>query len=110
MQIHLEPLAWAQNVTEDVNVKLYHVLVTFGQLYFDYGHPDIEPAVWEQVRKSLDMRWQKSDQDVFIMAIVLNPYLRDRCFNRQVTNLTPMGLSHIAKQLYMREGSKGNIL
>jgi hypothetical protein len=102
MQIHLEPLARAQNVTEDVNVKLYHVLVIFGQLYFDYGHLDIEPAVQEQVRKSLDMRWQKSDQDVFIMAIVLNPYLWDHCFNRQVTNLTPMGLSHIAKQLYMR--------
>jgi hypothetical protein len=79
-----------------------HVLLTLGQLYHDYKHLDIEDAVHEKIHLSLEMRWQKADQDAFIMAIVLNPYIRNRPLNREVVNLTPMGLSNIAKRLYMQ--------
>jgi hypothetical protein len=102
MQIQLEPLARAQNVTQAGDTRMDHVLITLGQLYLDYRHPDIDDAVREKIHLSLETRWRKADQDAFIMAIVLNPYLRNRCLNCEVAYLTAMGLSNIAKRLYLR--------
>jgi len=35
------------------------------------------------------------------MAVILNPYLCNQCFNCEVAYLTAMGLSNIAKRLYL---------
>ena len=75
MQIHLEPLARAQNVMQATDTRMDHVLLILGQLYFNYKHPNIEGVVHEKIHLSLEMRWQKCDQEVFIMAVVLNPYI-----------------------------------
>jgi hypothetical protein len=57
--------------------------------------------VHKKVHLSLETQWRKADQDTFIMAIVLNPYFCDQCLNHEVAYLTVMGLSNIAKQLYL---------
>jgi hypothetical protein len=43
----------------------------------------------------------QSPHVTFIMAVVLNPYLCNQCLNCEVAYLTSMGLSNIAKQLYL---------
>jgi hypothetical protein len=100
---NIQYLNSAQNVTQDT--RMDHVLITLGQLYLDYCHPDIDDAVHEKICLSLKTRttrWRKADQDAFIMAVVLNPYLRNQCLNYEVAYLTAMGLSNIARQLYLR--------
>jgi hypothetical protein len=34
------------------------------------------------VHKSLEKRWKKADQPVFLLAVIMNPYIRRDCFNR----------------------------
>ena len=43
---------------------------------------------YEKVYCSLETRWAKIDQDVFLMAVVLNPYLRRDRFNHSNRFLT----------------------
>jgi hypothetical protein len=39
-----------------------------------------DQAVCEVVRSSLEKRWAKADQDVFVLTVVLNSSLRVSCF------------------------------
>jgi len=45
----------------------------------------------------LEKRWAAADQDVFIAAVVMNPYIRKQWFACGVQALTPSGLLGIVK-------------
>lgn len=77
---HLEPLAVAANATQSDFARLDVVLVTLVNLYHKFCDPLLDEAVCEVVRSSLEKRWAKADQEVFILAVVLNPSLRVSCF------------------------------
>jgi hypothetical protein len=98
----LEPLAIAAHVTQGSRTRLYHVLITLGNLYRIYSHQDIEPVVQEKVLGSLEKRWAAADQEVFIAAVILNPYLRGKCFSRTVQELTPIGICNMLNRLHLR--------
>ncbi|KAL1672232.1 ribonuclease H-like domain-containing protein [Schizophyllum commune] len=80
VQQHLEPLAIAANVTQSDHARLDTVLLTLANLYRIYCDESLDPAIREAVHKSLEKRWKKIDQDIFILAVVFNPYIRTACF------------------------------
>ncbi|KAG6905083.1 hypothetical protein DXG01_005195 [Tephrocybe rancida] len=74
---------------------------SLGNLYCLYSDEHIDPAIRLGIHASLKKRWTAADQEVFIiMAIVLNPYIHDRCFTGHHQNLTPTGLYNMVETLY----------
>ena len=52
------------------------------------------------VLKSLEKRWKKVDQDIFIVAVFLNPYIRAKLFRQEF--LMEAQLYNIVEWLYER--------
>ncbi|RXW12099.1 hypothetical protein EST38_g13755, partial [Candolleomyces aberdarensis] len=98
----LEPLAVAANILQAPNTRLFQVLLTLGNLYRIFSDPSIGTDVQNAVISSLEKRWAAADQDVFILSVVLNPYVRDRCFASGNAALTRSGLSSIARRVCER--------
>ena len=84
------------------SARLDTVLLVLGKLRLIFSDatncPD--PTVRERIIGSLERRWKAAQQDVFIMAIFLNPYLRSRCFNQRNPALTFQGLWAMYKRIY----------
>ena len=102
---HLEPLAIAANVTQASNTRLYHVLTTLAKLYHIYSNLTLTEeglGVRDGVLASLERRWAAADQDPFIAALILNPFLRDDFLARRHVALTPIGLCNMLKRLHFR--------
>lgn len=57
------------------------MLLTLVNLYHTYNNEKFDPAIRNCIHSSLEKRWAKTGQTVFILAVVLNPYLRGDCFN-----------------------------
>ncbi|KZT28657.1 hypothetical protein NEOLEDRAFT_1175520 [Neolentinus lepideus HHB14362 ss-1] len=73
---HLKPLPFAANVTQAAHCWLDQVLLKFGLLVMQYQgmrDPD-DKLVADVIISSLEQRWGKADQDVFIAAVILNPF------------------------------------
>ena len=98
---HLEPLAIAANITQASNTRLYHVLTTLGNLYRIFSNLGLEDDVQPEVLTSLEKRWAAADQDPFIAALILNPFLRGDFLGNHI-GLTPIGLCNMLKRLQSR--------
>jgi hypothetical protein len=70
-----------------------------GNLYRIFDR-NVDPLVKSTVTKSLERRWAKTDQELMILAVFLNPYIRDRAFNR--SKLPSMSLYHMLLRAYQR--------
>lgn len=79
-QTHLEPLAIAANATQGDAARLDIVLLTLVNLYRIYNDQVFDANIRRVVHASLEKRWRQADQPIFILAVILNPYLRTRCF------------------------------
>ena len=103
MKNHLEPLAIAANATQSAFCRLDEVLLTLGTLYMGYSTLDDpqDRTARNAILASIDQRWKKSDQEVFIAAVVLNPYIKTAPF-RQLPFLTNAGLLALFKRLWLR--------
>ncbi|KAF8062590.1 ribonuclease H-like domain-containing protein [Lyophyllum atratum] len=77
----LEPLAIAANITQASDTRLDHVLLTLGNF-------------------SLEKRWDKADQDIFILAVFFNPFIRSHLF--QPNALTESQLHSIVEAVFKR--------
>ncbi|KAG9220087.1 hypothetical protein CCMSSC00406_0007947 [Pleurotus cornucopiae] len=104
VKLYLEPLALAANITQASTTRLDQVLMTLAGLYHTYTS---EPCFTEQhsndaIIDSLRKRWLKCDQDVFIVAVFLNPYIRGHFFNGSVHSLSQPGLFNVVKWVYAR--------
>ncbi|KAI9058295.1 hypothetical protein FKP32DRAFT_1549847, partial [Trametes sanguinea] len=82
---YLRPLAVAANITQASDTRLDHVLLTLATLYQSFTARNIDRA---------------ADQDVFILAVFFNPYVRGYCFNRDT--LPPLELVGMARRAYKR--------
>ncbi|KAH9831451.1 uncharacterized protein C8Q71DRAFT_715432, partial [Rhodofomes roseus] len=84
---HLEPLAIASMITQANHCRLDQVLLTFAWLYLHYKglHDLADATVRSNVLRSIELRWGKCDQDVFIAAVILNPYHRAAPFKPSAT-------------------------
>lgn len=77
----------AANITQADNARLDSVLLTFAFLYHHFDQlsdPDDE-SVREAVTGTIDERWMKADQDVFIAAMILHPAYMTRPFRKDPT-------------------------
>ena len=93
MKLHLQPLAIAANLLQASSSRLDHVLLTLANLYHLYLHSLVEPNVHTGMQGCLEKRWIKNaDQDLFIIAVLLNPYIRQRVFRQGNPILVPASL------------------
>ncbi|KAF9520227.1 hypothetical protein BS47DRAFT_1481590 [Hydnum rufescens UP504] len=102
---HLEPLAIAINVCQGSHTRIDMVALVFGRLYKHYmdlsaiallsGHTSPVDAILG----SLDTRWTKVDQSMFIVGIALNPFLKTKLFN---PSLSAHVLTTLIEKLYCR--------
>ncbi|KAF8262861.1 hypothetical protein EI94DRAFT_1460687, partial [Lactarius quietus] len=91
-------LAIAANITQASTTHLDHVLTTLGNLFRIHSDAQLEDAVLA----SLEKRWAAADQDPFIVAVILNPYLCGKCFSHANSLLTPIRLCNMLKHLHLR--------
>lgn len=84
MKLHLEPFAYAINITQSDKARLDTVLLVLALLYSRFEHlPRVTPSdtvVADTICNSINSRWEASDQDVFIAAVILNPTHKTRPF------------------------------
>jgi hypothetical protein len=52
------------------------------------------------VINSIEKRWAKADQDIFIVAVILNPFIKTAPFSLQTRLLTQANILSLMKQLY----------
>ncbi|KIM50360.1 hypothetical protein SCLCIDRAFT_34376 [Scleroderma citrinum Foug A] len=78
VKIHLEPLAVAANILQSSDTHLDTTLLTWGNF--------------------LSKRWLQMDQDMFISAVIMNPYVCGKGFARGNPLLSPVGLYNITKR------------
>ncbi|CDO76574.1 hypothetical protein BN946_scf184831.g10 [Trametes cinnabarina] len=79
IKLHLEPFAIAVNLAQAAHCRLDQVLLIFGFLYHRFSRlpSDIDDEESSSaVLKSLEDRWSKADQSVFVAAVILNPIYR----------------------------------
>lgn len=94
----LEPLAIANNVAQAGNCRLDHITLTLSNLYRIYSRPILDDAIRTKLLHSLEKRWAAADQDVFILAVFLNPYIRALPFS---TSILPQSeLYDMAERVY----------
>jgi hypothetical protein len=95
----LEPLAIANNVTQARYTRLDHIGLTLGNLYRIYNTPSLEAPIRDRILGSLEKRWRAADQDVFILAMHLHPWIRGRCFAKMLSRST---LYNMADKVFRR--------
>jgi hypothetical protein len=112
VKLHLEPLAIAVNVTQRANTCCDHVLLLLGQLrriYVDIQRKDrTTPDAADEdeghpvttIINSIEKRWTKADQDLFVACVFLNPFIKTSLFNPQ--SMTLAMLLRILRRLYTR--------
>jgi hypothetical protein len=79
------------------------VLTTLANLYRIYSNLDSidDSDVRDGILHSLEKRWAAADQEPFIAAVILNPFLRGDFLGRHIS-LTPIGLCNMLKRLQLR--------
>jgi len=84
---YLEPLAIAANIIQGSFCRMDQVLLTFGFLVMQYWNEkmDQDPVGHDAILNSIEAHWNKSDQEVFIGAVLVNPFYRS-------TPFTPLAL------------------
>ncbi|THU86619.1 hypothetical protein K435DRAFT_683254, partial [Dendrothele bispora CBS 962.96] len=99
---HLEPLAIAANITQAAHCRLNQVLLTFGYLFFQYsGMNVIDTRGRDAIIVSIESRWLKTDQEIFVAAVLLNPVYRNTPF-RQISMFNSAGIQELLTRLWHR--------
>jgi hypothetical protein len=112
----IEPLAAAVNIAQGSRVRCDQVFLVLANLYRIYDQMitnDAEDPSDEASRtndpvhsilNSIEKRWAKCDQDLYIACFVLNPSLNQKLLNANAC--PPAYLVGIVKRLYARVFSK----
>ncbi|KAF8873343.1 ribonuclease H-like domain-containing protein [Infundibulicybe gibba] len=112
VKTHIEPLAIAVNVAQAANIRCDQVVLILARLYKHYiallkadridpNNPeedDNHPVI--AIVHSIEKRWAKVDQDLFIAALFLNPFINPKL--RNSSNLTLAMIMGIIRRLYIR--------
>ena len=82
---HIQPLALAVNFTQAAHCQLDEVLIMFGFLTLKYqemlaASSGEEKVMVSAIIDSLEKWWDKSDQEVFVAAVILNPMYKTKPF------------------------------
>lgn len=77
----MEPLAISSNVLQAPGCRLDHILLTLANLLRIYSEPHVHTDIRDAILTSLELRWKRADQEVFILAVLFNPFVRDSGFS-----------------------------
>ncbi len=91
------------NVTQATHTRLDDVLIVLGLLFaqFEQLQDAADENIKAAVQSSIERRWQKADQTVFIIAVFLNPWIKLAPFRMAGWN-TCAGLFGLLRSLYTR--------
>jgi len=99
----LELLAIASNITQTNSARVDIILITFAFLYIHYSKllnaEDIKAC--DAILVSIERHWLKTDQDVFIAGVLLNPFHKAKPF-RVAPFSTLAGLYNLLHHLWKR--------
>ncbi|THU90830.1 hypothetical protein K435DRAFT_910345, partial [Dendrothele bispora CBS 962.96] len=99
----LHPFAIAANIIQADNCRLDTVLFALANLYRIHStSTTIDRRICNAVIVSLDKRWKKADKDIFILAVIFNPYIRGKAFNPENELSTAGRLWHLVKTAFHR--------
>lgn len=112
VKTHIEPLAIAVNVAQAADTRCDHVVLILGNLFCVYTEvrehdrtsPDAiakdasHPVV--TILDSIEKRWLKCDQDLYLACFWLNPYINVNLRNDDALPIAV--LFGIVKRLYSR--------
>ncbi|KAJ7748303.1 ribonuclease H-like domain-containing protein, partial [Mycena maculata] len=108
---HIEPLAIASNILQAPTCRLNTVLLCLGNLYRIFGNfPPADAIVTKIVQASLERHWAKTDQELMILGVFFNPYIRSHTFDPD--SLSCMDMFHIARRAYerlLRQDADGDV-
>ena len=81
---YLEPLAIAANIIQGSFYRMDQVLLTFGFLVMQYWNEkmDQDPVGHDAILNSIEAHWNKYDQEVFIGAVLVNPFYQSTPFTQ----------------------------
>ncbi|KZT10484.1 uncharacterized protein LAESUDRAFT_711646 [Laetiporus sulphureus 93-53] len=99
---HLEPLAIATNVTQEVHCHLDQVLLIFRFLFIHFNvlsDPN-DAVIHENIIASIESCWSKADQEVFIAAVILNPFYKIAPF-ACINIFTNAGITMLIRWLWL---------
>jgi hypothetical protein len=101
---YLEPLAIAANVVQESFCRLDQVLLTFGFLLMQYRNEKMneDPVGRDAIIASIEARWDKSDQEVFVCAVFINPFYRTLPFNASLPCFNYTQIRLLLTRLYVR--------
>jgi hypothetical protein len=109
MKRHLEPLAIVANIIQAAFCRLDDVLMAFGYLVMIYREmkdaEDLDGC--RAIIESIERRWKKADQDVFIAAVILNPFYCTAPF-APLDFLNNAGIHALLNRLWVRFYGQGN--
>jgi len=80
---YLEPLAIAANIIQQSFCRLDQVLISFGYLTIKQ-----DAVACQAILQSIEAQWAKCDQEVFVAAVLVNPFFTMsafwplQCFNK----------------------------
>ncbi|KAE9384154.1 hypothetical protein BT96DRAFT_1008363 [Gymnopus androsaceus JB14] len=97
----LKPFAIAMNVVQADNCHLNTVLLLLAYLNYIHTDPPLPQAICSAVHASLEKQWKKVDQDVFILTLIFNPYIRRSLFKKRGPFQTFAGLWAIIHRVYI---------
>ncbi|KAI0027258.1 ribonuclease H-like domain-containing protein, partial [Vararia minispora EC-137] len=90
IQEHLAPLAAATNILQSDHCRLDTVLITLANLVRKFSSGRLEKC------------WAKQDQDFFILAIILNPWIRVSAFAKDSKYRRGIEVVKLACNVYRR--------
>lgn len=109
---YLEPLAVAANITQASFCRMDQVLLTFGFLVMKYQDPkmDQDTVARDAIIKSIESRWAKSDQELFVASVIVNPFYTTMPFNPESGQWLSMAelralFSRLHRRFYSKEPS-----
>ncbi|KAF8883953.1 hypothetical protein BD779DRAFT_1443490, partial [Infundibulicybe gibba] len=102
---HLEPLAHASCIMQATHARLDQVPLIFGSLIAEYRRIIIEDgdedSLIDAIITSIEKRWQKSDQDIFVAAVILHPGHKTAPFSK-IPYLTSASIWSLLSRLWER--------
>ncbi|CAE7074308.1 unnamed protein product [Rhizoctonia solani] len=110
---HLKPLTIAAYATEGTSTRLDQVLLTLANLYRFFSKLGGDNLLIGQTLCSrIEKRFEAFDQDVSILAVFLNPYIRANLFNRQSSSgeFLCAGMTGLAIRVWRRLYQKADNL
>ncbi|KZP20381.1 hypothetical protein FIBSPDRAFT_954547 [Athelia psychrophila] len=100
----IEPICYGTNINQKDSTRLDQILLTLAGMYLHFSeHP--EPKVSAAMKKCLEKRWKDCDQQIFILALVLNPFEGLSRFGDSA-GLNYIKLNGIVLRLYRRLHSR----